>query len=96
MLDVVLIITLLLGTLLICVSNIAIFIFKDVYVESHVLTKAGTLGITLLLISVYIRLPLSQLQSLELLICLALQWLTIPLSGQYINYLEFLRTTKSK
>jgi len=85
---------LILGTMLICVANLAIVIFKDVYAKNHVLTKAGTLGISLLLIVVSMRLDLTQFQAFELIICVVLQWLTIPLSGQYINYLEFLRRSK--
>lgn len=83
-----------LGTAFICIANIAMARFNTVFMKSHAITKAGTIGISLLLLALYLRIPKSEFQALEILVFLGLQWLTIPLSGQYINYLEFLRLQK--
>ena len=74
---------LLAGSLLTLIATIGILRFPDVLCRAHALTKAMTLGITLLLAALWVS--LGREVGLKVLLAIGFQFLTIPLSGHLLG-----------
>lgn len=73
----------LLGALFIFIGSLGILVMPDTLTRCHALSKAVTLGITLILIALFFALPESK-QAGKTLLAILFQWMTIPLSGHLI------------
>ncbi len=76
-------ILLLAGSVLTLIATIGILRFPDVLCRAHALTKAMTLGITLLLVALWVS--LGREVGLKVLLAIGFQFLTIPLSGHLLG-----------
>jgi monovalent cation/proton antiporter MnhG/PhaG subunit len=76
------------GVLLIFLGALGIFRFPDFFCRAHSLTKAMTLGITLILIAGWCFLK-TEIVGYKLLVAIVLQYTTIPLSGHILGLIAF-------
>jgi multicomponent Na+:H+ antiporter subunit G len=71
---------LLMGSIFIFISCLGVLNMPDTLCRSHALSKAMTLGISLMLIALWIHFD-SNLVGLKVFLAITLQFITIPLSG---------------
>lgn len=71
------------GAMVMLVSMIGVARFPDVYCRAHALGKGMTLGVTLLLLSLWIDLG-SQAAGLKVIAAIFFQFLTIPVASHLI------------
>ncbi|NLA35157.1 MAG: monovalent cation/H(+) antiporter subunit G [Actinobacteria bacterium] len=84
----------LIGALLILVSALGVIRFRDVMVQMHLLSKATTLGIVVLLFGA--ALGVSDLfGSTSLVLAAFLQMLTSPVSANLISHSTYLRQRRN-
>ncbi len=79
-----------LGAIVLLTAMIGVTRFPDVYCRSHALGKGMTLGITLLLLSLWIDLG-PQVAGLKIVAAILFQFLTIPLASHLIALAAFRR-----
>jgi len=82
----------LLGTLFILIGCIGILKLPDVFCRIHALTKAHTLGLTLLLLGLFLQLDGLQ-PDYKLLIAILFQFITIPISGHFLALSAYRKKT---
>ncbi|MCS7009302.1 MAG: monovalent cation/H(+) antiporter subunit G [Chthoniobacterales bacterium] len=83
----------LLGAFFVFVAALGVFRFPDVYMRTHAATKAGTLGLGLLLLSVAIQYP-SVPTFLKAIVILIFLFLTAPVAAHAISRAAFLQKVK--
>jgi len=80
---------LVLGVFFILVANLGILILPDVLCRAHALSKAATLGLLLMLIGLWIQLG-SEAVGLKIVLTVAFQFITIPISSHlFIYYISY-------
>lgn len=84
-------ILLLSGSTLTLIAAIGILRLPDVLCRAHALTKAMTMGISLLLIALWVH--LGHEVGLKILIAIAFQLLTIPVSGHLFGLIVLRKQT---
>ncbi len=71
------------GAIFIFISGIGLIRFPDIYCRAHSMGKAMTLGITLLLIGLWIHLGV-ELSGMKVILAIFFQFLTIPVAGHLL------------
>ena len=79
---------LILGVFFIALGIFGIFRFPDFFCRAHALSKAMTLGISLVFVAGWIYLG-TELVHYKLLVAIVLQYTTIPLSGHILGLIAF-------
>ena len=78
----------LLGSLFIFIGGLGVLRFPDIFCRSHALTKAMTLGITLIAAAGVIGFSDGELR-VKLIIAIMFQYTTIPLAGHILGLVAF-------
>ncbi|GAB4241617.1 MAG: hypothetical protein OHK005_04810 [Candidatus Methylacidiphilales bacterium] len=71
------------GSIFILISAIGLLRFPDLYCRAHSMGKAMTLGITLLLLGLWVHLGV-ELSGLKVVLAIFFQFLTIPVAGHLL------------
>lgn len=71
------------GSVFILISGIGLLRFPDLYCRAHSMGKAMTLGITLLLLGLWVHLGV-ELSGLKVMLAIFFQFLTIPVAGHLL------------
>lgn len=71
------------GSIFILISGIGLLRFPDLYCRAHSMGKAMTLGITLLLLGLWVHLGV-ELSGLKVFLAIFFQFLTIPVAGHLL------------
>ena len=77
-----------LGVFFVSLGNFGLLRFPDVFCRAHALTKAMTMGITLILTAAWIYLG-TDVVGVKALIAILFLYTTIPLSGHILALLSF-------
>ncbi|MFQ3671319.1 MAG: monovalent cation/H(+) antiporter subunit G [Verrucomicrobiia bacterium] len=72
-----------LGSMFILISGIGLLRFPDLYCRAHSMGKAMTLGLTLLLLGLWVHLGV-ELSGLKVVLAIFFQFLTIPVAGHLL------------
>jgi multicomponent Na+:H+ antiporter subunit G len=78
------------GALVMLISMIGVARFPDIYCRAHALGMGMTLGVTLLLVSLWIALG-SQAAGLKMVAAIFFQFLTIPVASHLISLAAYRR-----
>ncbi|KAF3361811.1 hypothetical protein PHSC3_001577 [Chlamydiales bacterium STE3] len=76
---------LLFGSLFILIGSLGVLNMPDTLCRTHALSKALTLGLSSMLIGLWINLG-TDIAGLKIFLCICFQLATIPLSGHLIAY----------
>lgn len=81
------------GLFFISIGSLGLLRLPDVFCRGHALTKALTLGVTLLLLGACLYFD-SRNASFKLFAALLFQYATIPLSGHILGFVAFRKNVK--
>lgn len=83
------------GSLLMLLASLGIIRFQDTLSRAHALTKATTLGISLLLVALWVVLD-DDISGLKILLVIIFCLLTTPLSGHMVASLYYRQLHKKE
>jgi multicomponent Na+:H+ antiporter subunit G len=86
--DIITCIALILGSFLIFLGAVGLLRLPDFYCRAHALTKAMTMGISLVLVASWIDLGIDFI-GYKILLAIILQFSTIPISGHILGLIAF-------
>lgn len=76
------------GTLFILLGNVGLFRLPDFFCRAHAVTKAITMGISLILLAAWLYLGTGKI-GIKVLVALVFQYTTIPLSAHILGLVSF-------